>query len=122
MSNIFKKLGIGVADLGKWIAEAITATVHLAQKIESILKAAEPLQAPFVAGLSTVVADVEALLAASGTAVSASGLNFAADSAAYQHFLALIADFQKLAPIVNEAIAILEGKPVSTTDSATATN
>ncbi|MFT4113056.1 hypothetical protein [Silvibacterium sp.] len=122
MTNILKKFGIGIADFGKWIAEAITATVHLAEKIESILKAAKPLEQPFVEGLATVVGDVEALIAASGTAVSANGLNFAADTAAYQHFLALVADFRKLAPIVTEALDILEGKPVSTAASTATTS
>ncbi|GGG96952.1 hypothetical protein [Silvibacterium dinghuense] len=120
MTNILKKFGTGIADFGKWIADAITGTVHLAEKIEAVLRAAKPLEEPFVEGLSTVVADVEALIAASGTALSAEGLNFTADSAAYQHFLALIADFKKLAPIVTEALEILEGKSVTTTTSSTA--
>ena len=110
MSNIFKKLGIGIADFGKWVAGAITDTVSLASKVEKLLKAEQPLEQPFVAGLSTVVADVEALIGASSTAVSASGLNFSADTQAYQHFVTLIDDFKKLAPVVEEAVSILEGK------------
>lgn len=110
MTNIFKKLGIGIVDFGKWFAGAVEDTVNLATKIEKVLSAEKPLQAPFVAGLASVVADVEALIAASTSAVSSDGLNFAADSNAYQQFLTLIADFKKLAPIVSEAIQILEGK------------
>jgi len=110
MSNIFTRLGIGVADFGKWIASAIKDTVSLAQKIEKILAAEKPLAEPFVKGLSTVVADLEALVASSSTAVSATGLNFAADTQVYQQFLTLIADFKKLAPVVEEAVSILEGK------------
>jgi hypothetical protein len=118
MSNIFKKIGVGIADIGKWIAKAITDTVSLAAKVEAILKAEQPLGASFVSGLSTVVADVEALVAASGTAVSASGLNLPADSAAFKELVTLIDDFGKLAPIVGEALAILEGKPVTPTTTA----
>lgn len=114
MSNIFTKLGIGVADFGKWIASAIKDSVTLAKKIEKILAAEKPLAAPFVQGLSTVIADVEALIASSSTAVSASGLNFSADTQTYQHFLTLIADFKKLAPVVEEAVNILEGNAPAT--------
>jgi hypothetical protein len=110
MSNIFTKLGIGIADFGKWVATAITDTVSVAVKIEKVLKAEQPLEQPFVSGLSTVVADVEALIAASSTAVTATGLNFSADTKVYQEFLTLIDDFKKFAPIVEQAVSILEGK------------
>ena len=113
MSNIFQKLGVGIADFGKWVASAIRDTVSLSQKIQKLLAAEKPLQKPFVEGLSTVVADVEALIASSSAAVSASGLNFSADTQTYQHFLNLIADFKKLAPVVEEAVSILEGKPAT---------
>ncbi|MBB6145988.1 hypothetical protein HNQ77_003958 [Silvibacterium bohemicum] len=120
MTNIFKKLGIGIVDFGKWFAGAIEDTVHLSAKIEQILKAARPLETPFVVGLASVVADVEALIAASSTAVTAEGLNLAADTQAYQQFLTLIADFKRLAPVVSQAIQILEGKSPTTTATATA--
>ena len=113
MSNILQKFGVSIADFGKWLATAVRDTVHLAQKVEQILKAAKPLEQPFVAGLSTVIADVEAIISASSTAVTADGLNFPADSKVYSDFLNLIADFRKLAPIVEEAIGLLEGKPVA---------
>jgi hypothetical protein len=113
MSNIFQKLGVGIADFGKWLATAVSDTIHLAEKIEQILKAAKPLEQPFVSGLSTVVADVEALIGAADSAVTSDGLNFPADSKVYSDFLTLIADFKKLAPIVEKAIAALEGKPVT---------
>lgn len=113
MSNIFQKLGVSIADCGRWLANAISDTVHLAEKVEQILKAEAPLEAPFVAGLATVVRDVEAIIAASGAAVSAEGLNFPADSQVYSDFLTLIADFKKLAPIVEEAMDVLKGKTVT---------
>ena len=110
MSNIFQKLGVGIADCGKWLAEVITDTIHLAEKVEQVLKAEKPLEAPFVSGLSTVVADVEALIAASQAAVTADGLNFPADSKVYTDFMNLIADFKKIAPVVEQALDVLEGK------------
>ena len=113
MSNIFQKLGVGIADFGKWLAEAVSDTIHLAKKVETILKAEKPLEAPFIAGLSTVVADVETLISASDTAITADGLNLPADSKVYSDFLTLIADFKNLAPVVEEAIDILEGKTVA---------
>ena len=111
--NIFEKLGVKVADFGKWFAHAITAVVGLAVRVEKILKSEKPLEKPFISGLSTVVGDVEALIAASQGALSADGLNFAADSKVYHGFLTLVNDFKDLAPVVEEALAILEGKSTS---------
>jgi hypothetical protein len=110
MSNIFQKLGVGIADFGKWLATAISDTVHLAEKVEQILKAEKPLEKPFISSLSTVVADVEALISASDSAVTAGGLNFPADSQVYSDFVTLISDFKKLAPVVEEAIDALKGE------------
>ncbi|WP_446741812.1 hypothetical protein [Silvibacterium acidisoli] len=110
MSNIFEKLGVSIENFGKWMVDAIKDTVSLAIKVATILKAEKPLEAQFVSGLSTIVADVEALIAASESAVTTEGFNLSADTAAYQQFLTLIADFKKLAPIVQEAVDILEGK------------
>ncbi len=110
MSNFFQKLGVGISDFGKWLATAVKETASIAARIEKILKAEEPLAKPFVSGLSTVVADVEALIGSSESALTANGLNFSADSQVYQQFVTLIADFKKLAPVVQDAVAILEGK------------
>lgn len=108
--NIFQKLGLKVADFGKWIARAVTAVIGLAARVETILKSEKPLEKPFIAGLSTVVSDVEALIAASQGALTADGLNFSADSKVYQGFLTLVNDFRNLAPVVEQALALLEGK------------
>lgn len=121
MSNIFKKLGVGIADFGKWVATAVKDTVSLAARIETILKAEKPLEAPFVSGLSTVVTDVEALIASSQSALSANGLNFSADSQVYRQFVTLIDDFKKLAPVVEQAISILEGKTTTPTTTTAGT-
>jgi hypothetical protein len=109
--NIFQKLGVKIADFGKWFAGEVKTIAGLALRIDRILKSAKPLEQPFIAGLSTVVADVEALIAASQGAVSSEGLNFAADSKVYSDFMTLIEDFKNLAPVVEQALTILEGKP-----------
>ena len=109
--NIFQKIGVKIADFGKWFAGEVKTIVGLAFRVEAILKSEKPLEQPFIAGLSTVVADVEALITASQGAVTADGLNFSADSKVYSDFVTLIDDFKKLAPVVEQAIAILEGKP-----------
>jgi len=108
--NIFQKLGVKIADFGKWFAGEVKTIVGLALRVEHILQSEKPLEQPFIAGLSTVVSDVEALISASQGAITADGLNFAADSKVYSDFLALIDDFKKLAPVVEEAIALLEAK------------
>lgn len=121
MSNIFTKIGVGIADFGKWIADAVTDTIRVAVKVETILKTEKSLAAPFVSSLSTVVADVEALIGASSTALTAEGLNIPADSKVYQELVTLIADFKKFAPIVDQALEILEGKTVALASTATTT-
>ncbi|MCL5263510.1 MAG: hypothetical protein M1568_04520 [Acidobacteria bacterium] len=120
MANIFKKIGIGIADVGKWVATAVKDVVGLAVKVEKILTAAKPLEKPFIDGLVTVVSDVEKLLNDAQGAVTAAGMNFEADSETYHDFLKLIDDFKTLAPIVEEALAILEGKSVASAASASA--
>jgi hypothetical protein len=109
--NIFQKLGVKIADFGKWFAGEVKTIVGLALRVQTILKSEKPLEQPFIAGLSTVVADVESLITASEGAVTAEGLNFAADSKVFSDLMTLIDDFKKLAPVVEQAIAILEGKP-----------
>ena len=116
--NILKKVGVKIADFGKWLAGEIKSIVGLALRIEHILKSEKPLEKPFIQGLSTVVADVEALITASETALNANGLNFSADSKVYSGFVTLIADFKKLAPVVEQAILILEGKETPSAPAA----
>lgn len=113
MGNIFKKIGIGIADVSKWVASAVKDVVGLAVKVEKVLRAAKPLEKPFIDGLVTVVGDVETLLNDAQGAVSDAGMNFAADSKTYHDFIKLIDDFKTLAPIVEEALAALEGKTVA---------
>jgi hypothetical protein len=120
MANIFKKIGIGIADVGKWVVTAVKDVVGVAVKVERILSAAKPLEQPFIEGLVTVVGDVETLLTDAQGAVTDAGMNFAADSKTYHDFLKLIDDFKTLAPIVEEALAILEGKSVASAASASA--
>ncbi|MFZ0631901.1 MAG: hypothetical protein WA399_21165 [Acidobacteriaceae bacterium] len=108
--NVFQKIGVKIADFGKWFAGAVKSVIGVAVRVEQILKSEKPLEQPFIAGLSTVVSDVEALIAASEGALTSNGLNFAADSKVYSDFVTLIDDFKKLAPVVEQAIAILEAK------------
>ncbi len=108
--NIFQKMGVKVAEFGKWVAHAVSAVVGMAARIETILKSEKPLEKPFISGLSTVVADLEALVTGCEGALTADGLNFAADSQVYKEFLTLVNDFRNLAPVVEQALAILEGK------------
>ena len=111
--NILQKMGVRLADFAKWFAGAVSTVIGLSVRIEKILTSEKPLEKPFIAGLSTVVADVEALIANSQGALTSDGLNFSADSKVYSSFLTLIDDFKKLAPVVEQAVAILEGKPVT---------
>ncbi|HUB20506.1 MAG TPA: hypothetical protein VL990_17825 [Acidobacteriaceae bacterium] len=116
--NVFQKIGVKIVNFGKWFAGAVKSVVGLAIRVETLLKSEKPLEQPFITGLSTVVADVEALIAASEGALTSSGLNFAADSKVYSGFVTLIDDFKKLAPVVEQAIAILEGKEAQTAPAA----
>lgn len=120
MANIFKKIGIGIADVGKWVVTAVKDVVGLTVKVEKVLSVAKPLEKPFLDGLVTVVGDVETLLTDAQGAVTAAGLNFAADSNTYHDFIKLVDDFHALAPVVEEALAILEGKKVSSAAIASA--
>lgn len=121
MANIFKKIGIGVADVGKWVATAVKDVVGIAVKVERLLTAAKPLEKPLIDGLVTVIGDVELLLSDAQGAVTTAGMNFAADSQTYHDFLKLVDDFKTLAPIVQEALAILEGKSTAAPAPASAT-
>ena len=113
MANIFKKIGTGVADVAKWFAAAVKEVVGLAVKVERVLASEKPLEKPFIDGLVTVVGDVETLLADAQGALTASGMNFAADSKTYHDFIKLVDDFKTLAPVVEDTLAILEGKSVA---------
>jgi hypothetical protein len=106
--NIFQKLGIGIADVGKWIADAVKDVIGIASKVKVVLSAEEKLEPSFVTGLSLVVADLETVVAGSAAAVTSDGLNFGADSAVYADFVKLVADFKALLPIVDQSIAILK--------------
>jgi hypothetical protein len=108
--NVFQKIGVKIADFAKWFASSIAAIIGLSVRVEKVLQSEKPLEKPFIEGLSTVVADVEGLIAASEGALTADGLNFSADSKVYAGFVTLVDDFKKLAPVVEQAIAILEGK------------
>ena len=48
MANIFKKIGIGIADVGEWVANAVKDIVGIAVKVERVLTAGGPLEKPFI--------------------------------------------------------------------------
>jgi hypothetical protein len=110
MSNLFQKLGVGVSDFGKWLATAVKDTVSIASRIEKILKAEQPLAKPFVSSLSTVVAErrgADRLLRIRPLRKGSQLLRRLADLPAVRH---PHRRFQKLAPVVEEAVSILEDK------------
>jgi hypothetical protein len=108
MSNIFEKIGVGLSDVGKWVGDAVKAVLGIAGKVKTILEAEQKLEPAFIAGLSTVVKDVENLIALSETAVTDGAVNFPADSAAYNQFITLMNDFKALVPVVEAGIAALK--------------
>jgi prophage DNA circulation protein len=108
MANFIEKAASGVAEVSKKIVSIIRETLTIAAKVEKVLKAEKPLQPSFIAGVSSVIADVESLAAFVGPAVSSNGLNFAADSKVYEQFIILIDDFRKLTPVVEEAVTLLK--------------
>lgn len=110
MRNPFVYIGRGIADVAKAFAHAVATIFGLAGKIRYILKQQAPLDKPFIDGLTNLIADIEALLSEAQTAFTDAGLNFPADSAAYASFLKLTADAKALVPIVEDELAIIEGK------------
>lgn len=104
MSNIFQKIGVGIEDVGSWFNDAVKAVVGVASKIKAILESGKQLEQPFINGVSTIVADVESLIALSESAVTSGAVNFPADSAAYNEFLKLVNDFKSLIPVVEQDI------------------
>lgn len=109
--NPFKAIATGLADVGKFVAHAVAMVIGTAKRVEYVLTNATPLEKPFVSALSTVVYDVEDVISEAEAAVTADGLNFAADTQAYQKFMKLLADFKALAPLAEDALAVIEGKP-----------
>lgn len=108
MSNIFEKIGVGLTDVGNWVADAAKFVVGIASKVKTILSAEKALEPAFINGLSTVVADVESLISLSEGIVAGGDLHLVAGTPAYNEFLKLISDFKALTPIVEEGIAALK--------------
>lgn len=108
--NPFEEVGKGIAKAAKAFAFGVAHLFGLARKVERVMLAEEPLEKPFIDGLVKVVSDVEDLLGEAQVAATDGGLNFPADSSAYQAFMALYRDARALLPIVEDALAVLEGK------------
>jgi hypothetical protein len=93
MANPLTDVENALVTAGKWIAGASAAVTKLF--------AAEKKLAPAtVSAVTTFVADVESLVALAAPAAGASGLNFAADSAAYAQFLVVKNDVVTLASVI----------------------
>lgn len=112
MSNPFVWIGKKIGVAAKDFALAVARIFGLARKVEVILSQEKPLEKPFIAGLVLVIGDIENLLAEGQAAVTDGGLNFPVDSAAYAAFMKLAADSKALVPLVEDQLAILEGKPL----------
>lgn len=107
-SSVWQTLGIAEAKLGEWFAEAKAAVTGLSGKVGTVIAQEKALEPAIVSGLQLVVADVEALLPYVETATAGQGVNFPADSLAYQALLKLIADAKAVAPKVEAALAELK--------------
>ena len=83
--NIFQKLGVKIADFGKWFAGTVKTIVGLAIRVESILKSEKPLEQPFIAGEAGIEQGGQDFPHPVGTEIE-----------------------------TEQAIAILEGKPATT--------
>ena len=110
--NPFVWFGKKIAQVAKDFALAVAHVFGLARKVEVILKNEQPLAKPMIDGITLVIGDVETLLAAAQVAFTDGGLNFPVDSAAYQAFMKLLADAKALVPVVEDELAVLEGKPL----------
>ena len=111
MGNPFKFVAHGLADLGKYIADAVRFVFGTARKVEKVMQAEKPLEKPFIDAVVTCIGDIETLMALASSAVGQDGLNFPADSAAYKQLMQTFDDLKALAPIAEDALAVLEGKP-----------
>lgn len=76
-----------------WISSAAT-------KFEAIFKKEVALEPQVAAAASGLIAKTEAFLAAATPAIEGEGLNFPADSVAYEAFKALAAEWQSAAGVV----------------------
>lgn len=110
--NPFAEIGKGIAYVAKAFASGVARLFGFARKVEYILKNEKPLEKPFLDGITNVLLDVEELLSAGEAAFTAGGLNFTLDSAGYKAFQKLYADSKALLPLIEDELALLEGKPL----------
>jgi hypothetical protein len=100
MKNPFTEVEIALVDSGKWIAGDIS-------KIDRLLTAGKTLAPETVAAVVKFVSDTQTLISLAATSVGASGLNFAADSAAYEQFLIVKDDVVSLAGVIETDVKAL---------------
>jgi hypothetical protein len=107
-SPIWNTIGVAESKLAAWLSEATTAVTGIAAKAAKVFSSEKQTAPEIVAGVQTVFADLEALVAAGETATTGQGVNWTADSAAYNAYLKLVSDFKTLAPAVEAALKDLE--------------
>lgn len=110
----FKKIGHAILDIFKWAPS-------FAQDVVTVIEEEEELTPEFKAGLKTLISDSASLVALASTAVTEKGINPTQDLAVVKALEQLVKDFGNFAPVVQSAVAILEGKgaPTTTTSSTT---
>lgn len=110
----FEKIGHAILDIFKWAPS-------FASKVVTVIQEEETLTPEFVAGLKTLIADSASLVALSATAVTEKGINPTQDLAVVTQLEQLVKDFGNFAPVVEQAVAVLEGKGPTTSSAASTT-
>lgn len=107
-SAVWNAIGVAEEKLGAWLSEGTAAVSGLTGKITNLFNQEEKLAPNLVTGVQTIVKDLEDLIPLAETATTGQGVNWPADSAAYQQYLKLIADVKTFAPQVEAAVAALK--------------
>jgi hypothetical protein len=100
MKNPFTAAEQDLIKAGKWIAGDVS-------KVEQLITAEKKLAPDTVTKVVKFVTDAQTLISLSATAAGGEGLNFAADSAAYQAFLEFKDDVVALAAQIEADVKAL---------------
>jgi hypothetical protein len=111
MTNVFQEVGKLVGGAAKALAYGVAHLFGLGRKVEYVLKAQKTLGKPFAETLGATITDLETVLTDGQVAITDGGINIPADAAAYAAFKKLSVDAKKLLPLVEDEIAVIEGKP-----------
>lgn len=113
-------MSIDIKKIGTAIKNVIVKIESIGDKVKKILQAEEALEPAFLTGLSTLATNTSTFISVAGTAVTAEGMNFPEDSAAYAALVKLISDFKSFEPTVEQGIKNLLGDTTTTTTTTTA--